>query len=127
MEKVIDKQLTRIIYSVDKNKVKVVLSDKKLGSGVKLTLLNLIDRLYGKNDCFPSEPTIAEDIGLTVESVKKHVAILKACRYIKVKRGGINPYTGKSYSSNTYDLSYFLKPKTVPVKSKEANQDETEG
>lgn len=126
MEKRIDKTITRIIYSVEKEKLAKFLSNPDIGSGVKLVLRNLLDRRFDKSYSFPGETTIAKDVGLGVDVVKKHVKFLKEKSYIKIKRGGINPHTGKAYASNTYDLSYFLTPKTVPVKSKEANQDETE-
>lgn len=126
MEKAIDKQLTRIIYSVEKKKFTEFLSNPDIGSGVKLVLRNLLDRRIDKSYSFPGEITIAKDVGLGIDAVKKYVKLLKEKGYIKIKRGGINLYTGKPYSSNTYDLSYFLTSKTVPVKSKEANQDETE-
>ena len=126
MEKAIDNQLTKIIYSLDKEKLASVLGNPDIGSGIKLVLRNLLDRRLNKSFSFPGEDTIAKDIGLGVDAVKKYVKFLKEKGYIRIKRGGINPYTGKPYASNTYDLSYFLKPKTVPVKSEEANQNETE-
>lgn len=127
MEKAIDTQLTKIIYSLERNKLAEFLSNPDIGSGVKLVLRNLLDRRIDKSYSFPGEVTIAKDVGLGVDAVKKYVKFLKENGYIKIKRGGINPHTGKAYSSNTYDLSYFLTLKTVPVKSKEVNQDETEG
>lgn len=126
MEKAIDKQLTRIIYSLERKKLAEFLSNPNIGSGIKLVLRNLLDRRIDKSYSFPGEVTIARDVGLGVDAVKKYVKFLKERDYVKIKRGGINPHTGKPYSSNTYDLSYFLTLKTVPVKSKEVNQDETE-
>jgi hypothetical protein len=88
-----------------------VMQDKTIPSGAKLVLYNLINRLGGKNFSFPSQNTIATDIGLTERQVRNHLVLLRKIGILSWSRSAFNPKTNKNLNSNRYDLSRILVQK----------------
>lgn len=95
-------------YNVDSKKLDEILSDRDICSGAKLVLLKLIYRLRGKNYAFPSQKTLAKDVGLSERQVRNHLELWKQRRIIKLIEGINNPKTGLPLNSNCYDLSEIL-------------------
>jgi len=98
-------------YVVNKYQLQQVLKSRLISSGSKLVLLHLKSFLYGKDYCFPSQQTIANNLGLSQRQVRNHITALKKVGFIKVKRSAYNPHTQKSVTSNKYDLNYILQKK----------------
>jgi DNA-binding MarR family transcriptional regulator len=88
-----------------------IMQDKTIPSGAKLVLYNLKSRLGGKNYSFPSQETIAKDIGLTARQVRNHLALLRKRGILTWKRSAFNPKTKSRLNSNQYDLSAILVQK----------------
>ena len=96
-------------YKINGYKLKEILTDRTITPSTKLVLLNLTSRLGGKNFCFPSQETIAKDLGLSVRYVRYHISILRKRNIICTKRSAFNPKTSKALNSNRYDLSSILQ------------------
>lgn len=109
----------KVIYSLNKDKFKKILSNPKIPSGAKLVLYNLIERLCGKRYCWPSQKRIAQDVGLSERQVRYHLAKLKNMGIIYWKKGSINPEKGYPIKANEYDLSRMLTPKHILTKKEE--------
>jgi len=109
----------KIIYSLNKNKFKKILSNPKIPSGAKLVLYNLIERLGGKRYCWPSQKRIAQDIGLSERQIRYHLAKLKKMGIIYWKKGTFNLEKGYPIKANEYDLSRILTPKQILTKKNE--------
>ena len=88
-----------------------IMQDKSIPSGAKLVLYNLINRLGGKNYSFPSQETIATDIGLTARQVRNHLVLLRKSGVLTWTRSAFNPKTKRNLNSNRYDLSEILVQK----------------
>ena len=95
-------------FYIDQPLLKGVLADKDIPSSAKLLLLYLVYRLGGKSYAFPSQKTIAKELGLSERQVRNLVKHLKDKGIIDVARGAINPKTGNMVNSNSYDLSSLL-------------------
>lgn len=96
------------IYVNNKFKLERILADKTIPPGAKLILLNLLHRKGGKNYAFPSQKTIARDIGLGERQIRNHLMLLREKGVISWSRGAKNPKTGSMVNSNNYDLSNLL-------------------
>lgn len=110
----------KIIFITDKLKMEPILANKKIPPGAKLILFNLIHRAGKKNYAFPSQKTIAKDIGLGERQVRIHLKKLNEKGIIKWNRGAINPKTGFQVNSNNYDLSSVLI--AIEVNNKNENK-----
>lgn len=78
----------------------VVLKDKKLSAGAKLTYAILLSYAWQKDGCFPGQETLASDLGIkTDRQVRNLINELKKAEYLTVKRRGLgktNVYTLKA-------------------------------
>jgi DNA-binding transcriptional regulator YhcF (GntR family) len=125
----INDQNVKKIYIPNKVKVKMVLEDRKLSSGAKLVLYNLMSRLHKKKYCWPSQERIAKDIGLSSRQVRNHLEELKRRNLLNWQKGG-KTYKGtqEEYAtrSNKYDLSPVLSIRVVTIKPKKQKEDMNE-
>lgn len=96
------------IYKINKFKLQKILANKKVSSGAKLVLMNLLFRTGGKNFAFPSQIRIASDLGLSARQIRNHLSVLKSHRILKWEKGAYNPKTKSKINSNKYDLSEIL-------------------
>lgn len=100
-------------YVGDKKKIKAFIStpNKKVPAGAKLVFLNLYSRLGGKNTCWPSQTTIAEDTGFSVRQVRNHLNLLLKLEIIRMARRGYAQTVDhrKNTRSSEYDLSPVLR------------------
>lgn len=111
-------------YKVDKEQLRVILAipSSELSSGAKLVLLNLIQRLGGKNHVWPKQETIGKDVGLGVKQVGNHLKKLLLKGYIQKSRGGIVTKEGYKPTSNRYFLDAILIPYRVRQKEEEVKR-----
>lgn len=113
----------KIIYKVNKYRYAAILADKSIPPGAKVILSNLKFRCGGKYYAFPSQMTIARDIGLSDRQVRYHLQLLHQKKIITwTRQGAENPKTKNKVNSNKYDLSRLMD--RIEVDSKEEGNQE---
>lgn len=95
-------------YKISYQKVTAIMSDKTIPSGAKLVLYNLISHLGGKYFSFPSQITIAKDLGLSDRQVRYHLKLLKQRGIIDWSLGATNPKNNHILNVNKYNLTHIL-------------------
>lgn len=105
---------TIIRYRIDKNK-RAKFFNSKLPTGAKLVYRSLLDHLFGKDYCWPSQKRIAKEVGLSKRQVGYHLETLKKAGFLTWKKGGKRS-DGTGYISNTYNLRWILEPYTIAKK-----------
>jgi hypothetical protein len=81
-----------------------------LPRGVKDVLKSLlsVNRLGGKNICWPSQEKIAKDTKFSKRQVIRHLTWLKERGILSFEMKYRNPINGKPMKCNVYDLSNIL-------------------
>lgn len=74
-----------------------ILRSKKISPGAKLAYAGLISYAWNKDNCFPGQDRLGEDIGVTRQTVNEYIKELSKKGFIKVERRG----QGRS---NIYEL-----------------------
>jgi biotin operon repressor len=65
-----------------------VLKSNEISSGAKLVYALLLSYAWHNDFCFPGQDRLAEDIGISRQSVNTHVKELERKSFIKIKRRG---------------------------------------
>ena len=65
-----------------------VLKDTRLSFGARLTYAVLLSYAWDKDSCFPGQNTMAEDLGVSVRSIRTFLHQLKKYGYISWKYQG---------------------------------------
>src|ERR1043165_7623633 len=65
-----------------------LLETRSISPGAKFAYAILLKYAYEKDFCFPGQERMAEDMGVTRQSVNTYVKELQKARYIDVKRKG---------------------------------------
>ncbi len=74
-----------------------VIKNPKITNNIFRTYVAIRSYAYGKNKAFPSQETIAKDLGTNRETINKHVAKLAKLGEIKKRKRGYS-------QSNVYDF-----------------------
>jgi DNA-binding MarR family transcriptional regulator len=67
----------------------VILRDKKLTLGAKMTYAMLLSYAWQKESCFPGQERLAQDIGVSKRSVVSFMRELVRSGYVEKKRRGL--------------------------------------
>lgn len=68
-----------------------IIKNTNISRSVRLFAMELLSRCYNdKESCFPSQKTLANDMGVSVRTIQRWVKILKENGLIKVVRRGFN-------------------------------------
>lgn len=100
-----------IRYHFNRDEFAKVLADERLAPGAKLILWRLVEYLGGKSYSWPSQVTLGLELGMKDRTIRHHLKRLKALGYITWKKGGVNPKTGRRFSSNQYSLYKLVFPR----------------
>ena len=77
-----------------------VLKDTRLSFGARLTSAVLLSYAWDKENCFPGQNTMAEDLGVSARSIRPFLHQLKEYGSISWKHQGLN-------KPNIYSLLHF--------------------
>ena len=80
-----------------------VLKDTRLSFGARLTYAVLLSYAWDKENCFPGQDRMAEDLGTSARSVRTFLRQLKKYGYISWKQQGLN-------KPNLYSILDFVEP-----------------
>ena len=78
-----------------------VLKNPKLSFGARLTYAVLLSYAWQEDFCFPAQEKLAEDLGVSRQSINKFLNELKAVKLIDWKRQGLSLKTARSKSMNS--------------------------
>ena len=81
-----------------------LLTSREVSAGAKLAYAMLLKYAWQNNFCFPGQDKLAEDLGITRQSVNAHIKELEAKGFIDIKRRGQgkpNLYTLKLTTKRT--------------------------
>ena len=67
----------------------IILTDKSLSIGAKLTYAMLLKYAWSKDDCFPGQQTLADDMGAGERSVRTYLKELEDAGFLEVKQRGL--------------------------------------
>lgn len=95
-------------YQINKKVLTAILADTTILPGAKVVLWSLINRLCGKNYCYPSQSLIAHDTAIGERHVRNHLKTLTEKGVIVWTRGANRPNGKGKANSNRYDLSKIL-------------------
>jgi biotin operon repressor len=85
-----------------------ILKNKQLTVGEKITFAMFLSYAWNNERCFPGQEKLAEDIGVTRQSVNTFVKGLEKKGFLTIKRRGL----GKT---NIYTLRYHVQQKRMGV------------
>ncbi len=80
----------------------VILKSSKISGGAKLVYTLLLAYGQGKDECFPGQERLSEDMGISRQSTNKYVKELQTKGFINIKRRG----QGRS---NIYEINLRAK------------------
>jgi hypothetical protein len=85
-----------------------------LDAGIKLTLLALADHHNGKSGkCCPSQESLAEKTGHSVDTIQRHLKALISAKLIKRQRQYRNSYR----TADAYTLALSMEDDTAPTEN----------
>ncbi|WP_040194251.1 helix-turn-helix domain-containing protein [Clostridium culturomicium] len=68
-----------------------IIKNTNISRSVRLFAIELLSRCYNdKTSCYPSQETLAKDMGVSVRTIQRWVKILKENNIIRVIRRGFN-------------------------------------
>lgn len=95
-------------YHINKKVLTGIIADVTICPGAKVVLWSLINRLCGKNYCYPSQRLIALDTGLGERQIRNNLKRLHEKGVIVWTRGASRSNSKGRASSNRYNLSKIL-------------------
>ena len=81
-----------------------ILKNENLTVGEKMTFAMFLSYAWNNDFCFPGQAKLAEDIGVTRQSVNSFIKGLEKKGFLEIKRRGL----GKT---NLYKIKYVVKSK----------------